>query len=139
MLTDEGGAGGIAEPLGELRRATDVGEQDSPDRRRGVGVADRVRGERTEEGVDGARLDLHDRGGEEPVCLSVDVLDRLAVRSFGEAEDRRRVGIEPVGQVAHAVVVLDPHVGAVGGGDVFGAGTGHVMAVEEERHGPYLG
>ena len=66
--------------------------------------------------------------------LAVHVLDRLAAGALGEAEDRRLVGVEPVGVVAHVVLVLRGEVELVRVGDGLRGRPRHVVAVEEQRH-----
>ena len=87
-----------------------------------------------EEGLHRAGLHLDDAGGEEPVRLAVHVLDGLGVGPLGQAEHRPVVLVEPVREVADAVLVLHADVGGVRGRDVLRAGAGYLVTIEEERH-----
>ena len=67
-------------------------------------------GERTEERLHRARLDLDDVAGHLTVRLAMNLLDRLDARSLGKTEHRSGIGLEPVRQVPNAVSRLDADV-----------------------------
>ena len=82
---------GVAEALGHVGRADDVGEEDRAERRLGVGLADRVVRHRSEEARDRVALDLDD--------LARHLAVRLAVHGLGGrlARGRRRSRTRSVG------------------------------------------
>ena len=87
-----------------------------------------------QERVDRPVAHLDDVVGDQPVCFAVDGLERRPVGSLGQAEHLAGRVVEPVGDVADAVMVLHPDVERVGGGDLDGGRPRSVMPVEEERH-----
>jgi len=61
-------------------------------------------------------------------------LHRNRVRALRQAEGGPTAGIEPVGDVADAVLLLDLHVAGVGDGEVHGRDAGDIVAIEKEWH-----
>src|SRR2546423_5820713 len=57
------------------------------------------------------------------------------VGALRQAEGGAAVGIEPVCDVANAVLLLDLHVASVGDGEVHGRNAGDIVAVEKQRYG----
>ena len=57
------------------------------------------------------------------------------VGALRQAEGGAAVGIEPVCDVADAVLLLDLHVAGMGDGEVHGRDAGDIVAVEKQRHG----
>ena len=66
--------------------------------------------------------------------FSVDRFDRCPVAPFSKAEDCPVVLVEPVRDVAHAVLVLDGEVELVCSCDLGGRRAGDLVAVEEQCH-----
>ncbi|HYH91633.1 MAG TPA: hypothetical protein VD763_00615 [Candidatus Saccharimonadales bacterium] len=63
----------------------------------------------------------------------------VRIGSVREAERSLAVVVEPVGQIADAVLVLDRDVLDVGSRQILGAGAREIVAVEEEGHGRSMG
>ena len=60
-----------------------------------------------------ARVDEDDPGGRQSMRVTVNGLHRNGIRALRQAESRPAVGIEPVGDVADAVLLFDLHIASV--------------------------
>ena len=124
----------IAELLGLGDRPAHVRERDRSQGRSGVRGADRMKRQRSEQRVQrGVAIEFQDRAGSRP-WIPVHGLDRIFARSFGEAEDRPVLGIEPIRVVSHTVPLFDAHIGCVGVGQLLGRDSRRVVTVDVHRH-----
>ena len=65
--------------------------------------------------------------------VPVDRLHRQRVGAVRQAKGRPAIRIEPIGDVAHAVLLFDLHIAGVRDGEVHGRDAGDIVAVQEQR------
>lgn len=128
----------IAKPRGHVCRADHVGEHHdaarwladrrfTSERRRGIGDA-------AEESFDYDRIDLNDLGGQQAVRVGMRALEGCGVRRFDQAERSAGARIEPIGEKAHAVLVLHLQVLSVSVGDLLSRDIRQPVSVHVDRH-----
>ncbi len=127
---------GVAELRRHLGRPDHVGEHDGAE----GGVVDRLgvcRGrivDAAEKCLDRRQVDLDHFVGHVAMGLGMDPVGGLLVRRIDQTERRLALGIVPVGQELHAVLVLDFQVLDVQLGGFLRGLLDHVVPVQENGH-----
>ena len=124
----------VTQFLSLLRGVTQVSEENDSNSRLDVRLPRRVSGNLTEKCVDGPVAHLDDAVGDQTVRLPMYGFQRLSVRSLGETEHRALFVIEPIGDVADLVLVLNGKIELVGGGDVDSRCARRFVSIKEQGH-----
>ena len=88
VVAEENHESFVPQLLSQLRRTAEVGEQDRPYGRIGVGLPRWMPWQVSEEGVDRTVTHFDHVVSNQTVSFAVDLLERLSVGSLGETEDR---------------------------------------------------
>lgn len=124
----------VAQFLRLLRRVTKVGEQNYPNSRLDIRLPCRVSGNLTKKRIYGPITHLDDVVGDQTVRLPMNSFQGLSVGPLGETKHSPFRVIEPVGDVADFVFVLNGEIECVRGGDVGSGCARRLVSIKEQGH-----